>query len=236
MIEQIFSSICRFGSGNETLYSGPPVGDVLRNLLIDVGMFAVSVTALVVTAVTVAQLRKQPKSLVRNSSARPAVFGETDVSAGPPVSPNAELQSLSHSEEEERPPSGNSTKSSTQFPSVKQPFIQIPTDLLFLLEVAFISFLVLSASAVPSVTAIVYMVVFLWLALLWSIHVTVPILKFVIWTVIMGLVGVHLVVLYIFQLQSLQEAVGVDSGDPSTSMALRWVSRHTRTHLYTYVL
>lgn len=222
-----FSSICRFGSGNHTLYSGPPVADVLRNFVIDLGMFAVSLSALIVTAVTVAQLRKQPKLRVHQASVQSHGSEETDLSTSPEPAANEELQSVSHSdEEEERPASVSTTSAKSHSTSVQQPFIQVPPDLLFLLEVAFIFFLVLSASAVPSLIAAVYMLIFLLLALLWSIHVDVPILKVAIWIVTMALVGIHLVVLYVFQLQSVQVS------NSSYSLALRYVGLHTHVRMY----
>lgn len=212
------------------MYSGPPAADVLRNFLIDLGMFAVSLSALIVTAVTVSQLTKQPKSPVKQASLQSHGSGETNLSTSPEPAANAELHSVSHSdEEEERLASVTTTSAKSHSAPVQQPFIQVPPDLLFLLEVAFIFFLVLSASAVPSLTAAVYMLVFLLLALLWSIRVDVPILKFAIWIVTMALVGMHLVALYVFQLQYVQKAL--EMYNSSASLALRYVRTYIRTYM-----
>lgn len=200
------------------MYSGPPFTDVLRNFLLDVGVFAVSLAALIVTSVTVAQLRNQPKSPVHEARRQSHCSEETNLSVSPPDPTNAELHSVSHSDEEERSLSASTVSAKSHPPSVQQPFIRVPTDLLFLLEVVFVLFLILSASAVPSLTAFIYLLFFLLLASLWSFHVNVPILKVAIWIVIMVLVGAHLVVLYVFQLQSVQERLDVHNSTNSLSL------------------
>ena len=191
----------RFSGANPS-FPSPPAADVVRYLVIDVGVFLVALLSLIISAVTVHFLRQQPK---RPSEERGGEY------AAPNVKAEGKEETSSNRGAVVRLHTTSSTDSSAsaQQPH-SQPFIHVPDSILFSIEILYLLLLSLCASVVPSITAFIYLAALLVFLFLLSIHVSASTFKFGMRIIVMVYTALHLVFLYVFQFSGVQMGVEVE--------------------------
>ena len=190
----------RFSGANPS-FPSPPATDVVRYLVIDVGVFLVALLSLIISAVTVHFLRQQPK--------RP------EERVGEYAAPNVEAEGKEETSTNRgavvrlHTTSSTNSSASAQQPH-SQPFIHVPDSILFSIEILYLLLLSLCASVVPSITAFIYLAALLVFLFLLSIHVSASTFKFGMRIIVMVYTALHLVFLYVFQFSGVQMGVEVD--------------------------
>lgn len=179
------------------LFTVPPV-DIVRHIVPDVVILLVS-SVTVGVAIKIALLH-----------------GEDDTIPSERQTP--EQQEI----EAKETPLSEATSLSRSHQSSHQEFNKLPLWVLLVYDVLIFFLLFLSGVAVPSLTSLFYFSFFLLLSLLWSLHLH---RLFVIrWLRCLTLIysGLHILILYLYQLQSAQLLIPISPTDTTNSLLARY--------------
>lgn len=179
------------------LFTVPPV-DIVRHIVPDIVILLVS-SVTVGVAIKIALLH-----------------GEDDA---PPTEAQTPEQ---HTIEVKETPLTEATSLSHSHQPAHQEFNKLPSWILLVYEVLIFFLLLLCGVAVPSLTSLLYFFFFILLSLLWSFHL--QHLFLIRWLRCLALIysGLHILILYLYQLQSAQLLIPILPNDTTSSLLARY--------------
>ena len=188
-----------------------PAIDIVRHLLPDL-VVTVTLAVSLGVAIKVAQLHKDDGQSARSSVTETEESSEGEATEltlvkAPPKSTPTELTPIA-------PQNGSNV----------QLFIKIPLWFVTVFDIIIFGLLLLSGVAVVSITSLFYYSTFLTLLILWSLHRNWRLLIRILRIITLVYVSVHILVLYLYQFQSMQLLVPVLPLDTTDSLVARYVA------------
>ena len=180
-------------------YKDVPAADIVRFLLPDVVIFAVSAVALGITI-------------------KVATLGSTQMDDDGEAPPTATATIGTTSTESTTLSSSSTIPRSSE---CGQDYLRIPKPFLYIIEFFIFTLLWVCGVAFTSITSLAYFAFFLFLLLLWSVHLRCS--SLVRWLRVITLIytAVHIVILYLYQFQSAQQLLPYQPYNTTESLIAR---------------